>query len=88
MRIRFAAAVAAFLLAFPLAAQVNVTTSATTQNFDSIGTTAAATLPTGWKVDKPGTVRTVGTYAAAVTATSLLGGANLSGTAGNGIYNF
>ena len=87
MRIRFAAVVA-FFLALPLAAQVSISTSATTQNFDSIGTTAAATLPAGWKADKPGTVRTVGTYAAAATATSLLGGANLSTTAANGIYNF
>ncbi|HKQ08912.1 MAG TPA: C25 family cysteine peptidase [Blastocatellia bacterium] len=59
-----------------------------TQNFDSMGTSATATLPTDWKVDKQSVVRTVGTYAAAVTATSLAGGANLSSSAANGIYNF
>jgi endonuclease G, mitochondrial len=64
------------------------TTSAVTQNFDGIGTTATASLPVDFKVDKLTTVRTVGTYAAAVTATNLAGGANLSSTAANGIYNF
>ena len=39
-------------------------------------------------MDKPAVVRTVGTYAAATTATTLLGGASLSATAGNGVYNF
>jgi endonuclease G len=64
------------------------TTVAATQNFDGIGTTATATLPADFKADKLGTVRTLGTYAAAVTATNLAGGANLSSSAGNGIYNF
>jgi len=44
------------------------------QNFDGIGTTAAATLPTDFKVDKPAAVRTVGSFSTALTATSLLGG--------------
>src|SRR5207245_11597792 len=58
------------------------------QNFDGIGTTAIATLPTDFRVDKLSTARTVGTYTAATTATALLGGANLSSSAGNAIYNF
>jgi endonuclease G len=58
------------------------------QAFDAIGTTAAATLPADFRVDKPSAVRTVGTFATATTATTLLGGANLSGTASNGVYNF
>lgn len=58
------------------------------QNFDGIGTAAAATLPADFKVDKISTVRAVGTFAAAGSATSLAGGANLSSTASNGIYNF
>ena len=70
-------------------AQIPLSTSSPyLQNFDAIGTTATATLPTGFKVDKSATVRTVGTYAAALTATSLAGGASLSSSAGNGIYNF
>jgi hypothetical protein len=64
------------------------TSSAYTQNFDNIGATATATLPTDWKVDKQATVRTVGTFSSAVTATELVGGNSLSTTAGNGIYNF
>src|SRR4051812_33054113 len=38
-----------------------------TQSFDSLSTSATAPLPTDWKVDKQTVVRTVGTYAAAVT---------------------
>lgn len=59
-----------------------------TQNFDGIGTEATATLPTGWKADKQTSVKTVGTYAAGVSATERQGGNNMSTTAGNGIYNF
>ncbi len=57
------------------------------QNFDSIGATATATLPTDWKTDKQTTARTLGTFAAAVTATERVDGQSVSGTAGNGIYN-
>ncbi|MFZ4400804.1 MAG: lamin tail domain-containing protein [Bacteroidales bacterium] len=58
------------------------------QDFNSIGTSATATLPTGWKVDKQTVVRTLGTYTAAVSATGVLGGNDMSTSAGNGIYNF
>src|SRR5215204_5049690 len=58
------------------------------QNLDSIGTTAAAPLPTDLRLDRPTTVRTVGTYAAATTVTTQVGGVNLSPTAINGAYNF
>ena len=58
------------------------------QTFDTIGTGAAATLPADFRVDRPTAARTVGTFAAAATATSLAGGANLSSSAQNGIYNF
>ena len=64
------------------------TNTPATENFDEIGTAAAATLPADWRVDMPSTVRTVGNYATALTATSLVGGANLSTSASNGIYNF
>ncbi len=59
-----------------------------TQNFDSLGTTATATLPYGWKADKLTTIRTVGTYSSAVTATTVVGGASMATGASNGIYNF
>ncbi|MBK7212178.1 MAG: chitobiase/beta-hexosaminidase C-terminal domain-containing protein [Bacteroidales bacterium] len=69
--------------------QVSISAGATvTENFNSIGGSATATLPTGWKADKLTTVRTLGTYAAAVTATTVVGGNTLSTTAGNGIYNY
>ncbi|NJD23331.1 MAG: T9SS type A sorting domain-containing protein [Melioribacter sp.] len=58
------------------------------ENFDSIGTSASATLPANWKVDKKSIVRTVGNYTLAGNTTNYNGGANLSSTAGNGIYNF
>src|SRR5262245_55829572 len=59
-----------------------------TQTFDGIGTSAAASLPADFRVDNPSTVRTVGSYAAASTATTRVGGASLSTSAANGVYNF
>jgi endonuclease G, mitochondrial len=64
------------------------TTTAVTQNFDGMTTAATAPLPADFKADKQAVVRTVGTYAGAVSATELAGGANLSTSAQNGIYNF
>ena len=72
-----------------LFAQVNIQAGLTvTENLDGIGTTATAPLPAGWKVDKNNSVRTLGTYAAAVTATEKIGGNNMSTTASQGIYNY
>lgn len=59
-----------------------------TQNFDGLGTSATASMPTDWKVDKNTTVRSVGSYSAAATATELMAGNNMSSSAPNGIYNF
>jgi hypothetical protein len=69
------------------------TTTAATQNFDSIGTSATAALPADFKVDATASssaadVRKLGTFAAAVSQTARVGGANLSTSAANGIYNF
>ncbi len=58
------------------------------QSFDAVGTAATATLPTGWKADKNATVRLVGSYSSAVTATERNGGDAMISSAGNGIYNF
>jgi len=60
------------------------TTVPVTQNFDAMG--SSLTLPTDWKVDKPTTVRTVGTYSSAL-ATAGLTGSTLGSSASNGIYN-
>src|SRR5262249_35312882 len=65
------------------------TTPVLPKNFEGFETTATPFLRVFFLVDKPPTaVRTVGTYAAAGTNTSLVGGANLSTSASNGIYNF
>lgn len=57
------------------------------ESFDFMGPSATATLPTDWRVDKSATVRTLGTYSAALTATELVAGNNM-GIAAGGIYNF
>ncbi len=62
--------------------------STITENFNAIGVAAIATLGSGWKVDKNTTVRTVGTYSAAVSATELRAGNLMSSSAQNGIYNY
>ncbi len=71
----------------PLAA-INISSGATVAQAFTIGTSATAAMPTGWKVDKNTTVRTVGTYSAAASATALVAGNSMSSTAGNGIYNY
>ena len=58
------------------------------ENFNGMGTSATATLPASWKVEKLTAVRTVGNYSNAVNKTNYAGGVNLSSTAGNGVYNF
>ncbi|NPV36163.1 MAG: hypothetical protein HPY80_05795 [Bacteroidales bacterium] len=69
--------------------QINISVGSTvTQNFDGIGTSATATLPTGWKADKNTTPRTLGSYASAGTATEQRAGNNMSTYAANGIYNY
>ena len=69
--------------------QVNISAGNTiTENFDGMGTSATANLPNGWKVDKNTTVRSVGTYSAAGTATELRAGNNMASNAQNGIYNY
>src|SRR5689334_16610022 len=74
--------------------QIQLSTSTPyTQDFDAIGTAATATVPTNFKVDRTATstsadVRKVGSFPAAGTATTQVGGANLGTTASNGIYNF
>ncbi len=84
---------AMFLMALPVImhAQISISAMSTpyTEDFASVGTTAIATLPAGWKVDKNATtVRALGTYVAAGTATDQRAGNNMSTTASNGIYNY
>ncbi len=70
-------------------AQISISTgSSVNENFNSMGTSATATLPVNWKVEKNTNVRTVGSYSAAANASNLAGGVNMSTSATNGIYNF
>ncbi|NLA44756.1 MAG: hypothetical protein GX869_03810, partial [Candidatus Cloacimonetes bacterium] len=59
-----------------------------TQNFNTIGTSAFATLPTDWKADRPTNFRTVGTYSTAGTKTEQIAGNKMPTNATYGIYNF
>src|SRR5829696_5151648 len=93
MRSRSARALAVcalvFLLAAALSAAISIpSASPYVQGFDAIGTSATATLPADFRLDRPSTVRTVGTFAMATTATTQTGGTSLSSTATNGAYNF
>jgi len=81
------------VLAVALSAAISIPTGpAYVQGLDALGIPATATtvsaLPADFRVDNPATVRTVGSFAAALTTTARAGGANLSSTAANGVYNF
>jgi len=69
-------------------AQVAISAGNTVTESFTIGTSATATLPSGWKMDKNTTVRLVGSYSGAVSATEQRAGNSMSSTAGNGLYNF
>ena len=58
------------------------------QDFDGIGASATATLPADWRVDKNNSVRTLGTWSDAGTATEQRAGNNMGSSAQNGIYNY
>ena len=86
-----ALAVCALFAAFVavVSAAISIPTDAPyIQTFDTIGTTATAALPADFRLDRPSTVRTVGTFAAALSNTTQAGGTNLSTIATNGAYNF
>ena len=73
----------------PSGAAVTIPTgTAYSQNFDGIGTAGVATLPSGWRIDQLAAARTVGTFAAAGTATASRAGASMASTTTNSIYNF
>jgi hypothetical protein len=88
LQVACAAALLATAMQSGFAAIPISTSAAYTQNFDGIGSASTAVLPADFRVDKAATLRTVGTFGAALTATSFVGGANLSTGAANGIYNF
>lgn len=70
-------------------AQINIVAGGSvSQDFNGIGTTNTAALPTGWKADKNATVRLVGSYFAAGSNTEQIAGNTMSSSATNGIYNY
>lgn len=70
--------------------QLNISVGATlTQNFDTLGTAAVATLPAGWSVDTvKNTVRFIDPYSQSGTLTMRTAGNSMSTSAANGIYNY
>ncbi|MCF6129343.1 T9SS sorting signal type C domain-containing protein [Flavobacterium sp. AS60] len=81
--------IALFVSAFSWG-QTNLAAGGTfTENFNGLGASSTATLPTNWKAQKTTNVRDAAlTYSTAVTAVELAGGNSMSTTAGNGIYRY
>lgn len=61
---------------------------AVTQNFNSLGASSTAALPTNWKVSKSATERTIVAYSSALSNVELAGGNSISTSAANGIYRY
>ncbi|WP_298147507.1 T9SS sorting signal type C domain-containing protein [Flavobacterium sp.] len=79
--------VATFFVAPAVQAQQSISAGATvSQDFNGLGASSTAALPTNWRVSKSANERTIVNFATAVSAVELAAGNNVSGTAGNGIY--
>lgn len=89
-----ALALLALMSTYIVLASISVSSIPYTQNFDGMGTPATiatpSNLPADFRADALPTpsVRTVGNFATAGSTTARAGGAGLSNTATNGIYNF
>lgn len=76
------------VISFP-AISLNADNLSASENFDSMGLDAEATLPEAWRIDRQTKdPRTLGTYATALSQTAYSGGTNLPSNAKNGIWNF
>lgn len=71
-----------------VSAQISIPTGATpyTQAF-SIGTSATASMPTNWRIDRNGSARTVGSWTGAGSTTKYRAGDSMSSSADGGVYN-
>jgi len=70
-------------------AQQSVTTSnGVTQNFDTLGSSATATLPSGWKISPTGDWSSTNSTSATTQAAGTSGSGILTGTSSGGAYNF
>ncbi|MDY0217335.1 MAG: carboxypeptidase-like regulatory domain-containing protein, partial [Bacteroidales bacterium] len=68
--------------------QINISVgNSVSENFDT-SQGAASPMPANWKVDKNNTVRTLGSYSAALTVAEKAGGNSMASNASNGIYKF
>src|SRR5690348_10110071 len=92
-RVLVTVVVAALVSAYVAFAAISLSTStAYTQNFDSLGiplsSPTPSNLPTDFRVETISAARTLGSFGSGSTQTVRVGGANLSTTAANGSYNF
>ncbi|MBD5338386.1 MAG: DUF4886 domain-containing protein [Bacteroides sp.] len=71
------------------AISLNADNLSASEDFDSLGLDAEATLPEAWRIDRQtvGT-RMLGTYATALNTTTYSGGTSLPSNAKNGVWNF
>lgn len=79
-----------FFFSLTAKTQVSFTNSSLSysQNFNGIGPSATATLPTNWRVSKSNSIATVTNFATAVFSTEHSAGNNMLSTDPDGIYNF
>src|SRR5690242_5196875 len=85
--------VVAFVSAYVAFAAISLsTTTAYTQNFDTLGipisSPTPSNLPADFRVETISAARTLGSFSSGQVQTLRVGGANLSTTAANGSYNF
>ena len=83
----------AIFSAYVTFAAISLSTSVPyTQSFEGMGIPSAnpsvSLLPTDFRIDTNGSVRTVGNFGAATSQTNRVGGANMPTNASNGTYNF
>ena len=68
---------------------ISIDSPTISENFNSLGLDAEATLPEGWRIDRQTVApRTLGTFPLADEATMYAGGTNLPSNAKNGLWNF
>lgn len=69
--------------------RLNADNLTASEDFDSMGTAADATLPEAWRIDRQTVApRTLGTFATAQEQTANAGGVSLPSNAKNGLWNF
>ncbi len=88
---RLISALLALCLAGPawLQAQTNIAAGGTySENFNSLGVSTTASLPSNWRAAKSSSARTIVNFSSAASAVEQAAGNSMSGSATNGIYRF